>query len=454
MEKLKKYIMILIIFITFLIIFIVVYLKRNPDEVNEELKNQEDEYVNILNNPASIVNGKKPELVNYGNIYYTVDSLVKNYITHLNNNDKKEIYNILDKDYIQENNITEENVLLKIEQYSNIEKSKIKNIYELSGSRYTTYYIEYNINDKNIYFTINTDFINKTFSIIPIKEQEYNKLLNTIVEDKYGEEKQIEINNYNKIIYENVSEEQMAENLIQDYVTNALYYLEDAYNSLDEGYREKRFGSIEKFKEYIEENKDILKRLDKSDIKIYSDFNNEKDYEKYVNELNKIHLSKYTVQEILDGVEYICIDELGNYYIFDTTSVMKYNLKLDTYTIESEKFKAEYNNGNIQRKVQLNIDKFIKMLNNKDYSHAYDVLDENFKNNYFKTEENFQKYIKNNLLEFNNINFEKFTEEGEIYIYQIVLSDKTLKSDKTIRMNVIMKLEEGTDFVMSFGPAN
>ena len=456
MKKAKINIMILILIILVIIVVlgILIYLNKNSSNNDPELRKQENEYIEVKNNPASIINGKKPQLVQYRNIYFTISTLVENYIKCVSNNDKEEIYNILDKDYIKENKITEENVLEKIEKYSKIEKSKIKDIYELSGSRYTTYYIEYNINDKDIYFAMNTDFTNKTFSIMPIKEQEYNKLLNTIIEDKYGEEKQIDINNFNKIIYENISEEQMAENLIQDYVTNALYYLEDSYNSLDEEYRKKRFANIENFREYIEDNKEILKKLDKSDIKIYSDFDNEKDYEKYVNELDKIHLSKYATQETLDGVEYMCIDELGNYYIFDTTSVMKYTLKLDTYTIESEKFKTEYNNGSIQRKAQLNIDKFIKMLNNKDYKNAYKILDYGFKNNYFKTEEDFKNYMKNNLFEYNNVSYEEFSQEDEINIYKIIVSDKTLKNDKKIKMNIIMQLKDGTDFVMSFGGAN
>ena len=456
MKKLKLNIMffILIILVIIIILGILIYLNKRTYYNDSELNKQENVYIETKNNPASIINGKKPQLVQYRNIYFTISTLVEKYIECVSNNDKEEIYNILDKDYIKENNITEENILEKIEKYSKIEKSKIIDIYELSGSRYTTYYIQYNINDNNFYYVINTDFTNKTFSIIPIKGQEYNKYLNTVIENKYGEEKQIDINNYNKIIYENISEEQMAENLIQNYVTNALYYVEDAYNSLDKEYREKRFESLEKFKEYIEENNEILKKIDKSDIKTYSDFDNEKDYEKYVNELNKIHLSQYAVQEILDGMEYICVDELGNYYIFDTTSVMKYTLKLDTYTIESNKFRTEYNNGSIQRKVQLNIDKFIKMLNNKDYKNAYKILDDEFKNNYFKTEEDFKNYMKNNLFEFNNVSYEEFSQEDEINIYKIIVSDKTLKNDKKIKMNIIMQLKDGTDFVMSFGGAN
>ena len=43
-----------------------------------------------------------------------------------------------------------------------------------------------------------------------------------------------------------------------------------------------------------------------------------------------------------------------------------------------------------------------------------------------------------------------FENEGETYIYRIIIYDKTGKETKAKRMTVVMKLGEGTDFVMSF----
>ena len=40
-----------------------------------------------------------------------------------------------------------------------------------------------------------------------------------------------------------------------------------------------------------------------------------------------------------------------------------------------------------------NINKYIEMINNKDYTAAYSVLDETFKNNYFGTVNNLEQYI-------------------------------------------------------------
>lgn len=51
----------------------------------------------------------------------------------------------------------------------------------------------------------------------------------------------------------------MARNYLNDYINKALNYPELAYNLLDEEYRNKRFESIEDYKIYISDNKNILK---------------------------------------------------------------------------------------------------------------------------------------------------------------------------------------------------
>lgn len=234
-----------------------------------------------------------------------------------------------------------------------------------------------------------------------------------------------EKNQYNGFSMQAVKEESLLTKYLEDYKENALKYPEEAYNSLNEEYRKNRFGSLEKYKQYVTYNKATIEN---------------------------IKLSKYAINNYNDYNEYICVDQYENYYIFKVKNVMNYTLKLDTYTIPSDKFKSEYNSGNAQKKVQLNIDKFIKMINNKDYSNIYDLLDKGFKNNYFKTEEEFEKFIKEKFFEYNNVTFDKFSNEGEIYIYEITLTDKSGKNTNgKKKLNIIMKLLDDYNFVISFG---
>lgn len=338
---------------------------------------------------------------------------------------------ILDSSYINEFDINKQNIKEKFNLRNDVKvflekvtKISMSNSEDVISYLTSGYYVDIE-ESKSINFelVVNLNTLNNAYSILTeeyLKKHEYTNINKNL-------SFKIDNNGYNVFEDKEIEDKDIATEFFYNYKYNMLYNNEKAYSMLETSYKDKRFENLQNYKEYINDN---------------------------YNNLENSVLTKYQIEENENGKKYICLDNFENYYIFNVKNIMDYDLMLDTYTIESEKFRTEYNNGSNQKKVQLNIDKFIKMINNKDYSYAYDVLDENFKNNYFKTEENFEKYIKNNFLEFSNINFEKFTQEGEIFIYQIVLSDKTSKSDKKLRMNVIMKLEEGTGFIMSFGATN
>ena len=412
---------------------------------NKPIENKEEFSIDI---------NKIDELKNR-NEYYDVSKCVYRYFASIRETDTVSLMDILDKDYINEFNITENNIYkYTLENKSSNLHYYIKDIYYKYNSNITQYVVKCrvlnNTTEEDIYLIILFDSVNTSFSVLPVNEK-YEDIEELELKSDVTN---IEKNEHNTFIYNSIGDETMCKYLLEDYINKVLYFPHDAYNSLDEEYKDERFENYENFEDYIEENKNRLEVSDINSIKQPSEFSRQEEYTEYLEGLDRIYITKYSVENDSENKRYICLDNFGNYYIFTEKSMMNYTLKLDTYTIESDKFKKTYEEGNNQRKVQLNIDKFIKMLNNKDYIHAYEVLDDNFKNNYFKSEEDFKKYIKNNFLEYSNIEFENYKEEGEVFIYQIVLFDKLSRSDKKLRMNIIMKLNEGTDFVMSFGAVN
>ena len=129
---------------------------------------------------------------------------------------------------------------------------------------------------------------------------------------------------------------------------------------------------------------------------------------------------------------------------------MKYKVQLDTYTIKTETYIKNYNTLKDLEKASVNVDMFIQMINTKDYHHAYEVLSEGFKNNYFSTEEEFKNYMRENFYNYNVLNINTSTNEGTVYIFKSTLTNgmnsETENKDKTF--NVL--LGEGTDFTISF----
>ena len=98
-------------------------------------------------------------------------------------------------------------------------------------------------------------------------------------------EKTIPLNKYNKVNYSNLSEEEIVNKYLVDYVEECLYNSQMAYEKLNEIYRNLRFNTYEKFQEYIQENKTTLEALDANHRKTYQDFNNFEEYEKYIQNL-------------------------------------------------------------------------------------------------------------------------------------------------------------------------
>ena len=106
--------------------------------------------------------------------------------------------------------------------------------------------------------------------------------------------------------------------------------------------------------------------------------------------------------------------------------------------------------SNEQKKVMLNVDKWIEMLNNRDYKHAYNVLDETFRNNSIGTEEDFEKYIKEHCPSHYEVEYKEFNKEGNTYIQGIELKDIENEEAPVIKINIIMQLLQDINFTMSF----
>ena len=75
----------------------------------------------------------------------------------------------------------------------------------------------------------------------------------------------------------------------------------------------------------------------------------------------------------------------------------------------------------------LNIQKFFEAINHQDYTYAYSKLDETFKNNNFETIAEFEAYMKKNFFGKNKLAAGKVEKQGNIYLYDINMSDATEK---------------------------
>lgn len=226
----------------------------------------------------------------------------------------------------------------------------------------------------------------------------------------------------NKFDYSVVTEQDMAIRYFAHYKNIVRTDLKKAYQLLDIEYRTKRFESFEEFKKYIDKN---------------------------YNEIMNSTIKEYKVEYYSDYTRYICKDQKGNTYIFKATAVFDYTLTLDLYTTDIPEFTEKYYNAEDTEKVALNIQKIFEAMNDKDYNYIYGKLANGFKEKYFKTLDSFEKYVKENFYEENEVNYLLYKKESEeYYSYTIDVYKKGTKDKK--RIKVIMELKSGTDYVFSF----
>ncbi len=336
--------------------------------------------------------------------------------------------NIMPKEYVEKFNITDEKIYKELAKYAN-KDIKINDIYVCENSINIKTYIVYSesLDTKekfNIALVIDSN--NNSFYMMLedyINDMDINKREDLIGKSIEQNIENIEKNEYNTFnVPSNISQAYISE-IFNDYKEYLNNDIEKAYNMLYDEYKQKRFNSIDEFEQYI-----------KSRAEEFSD----------------MELSKYKIDVYEKYNEYICLNQYGDYFIFLETNPIKGNVILDTYTIDLPEFIEKYNKENEQVKVGMNIEKIISALNTKDYKYIYDKLDNSFKNNKFTTYQEFEKYAKSNFFDKNKVEYKKFSNEAGIFIYELKL--KTLEDSKENAkdMTIIMKLLEGTDFVMSF----
>lgn len=377
------------------------------------------------------------------NDYYTIKSIIDTYYTNVNNSltytsetnqaDKQlilgSLLNIIDQEALTYLGINEGNIVEFIQEYKN-DVYVIEKMYRVEKTVNTNmYYIKLSLDyKKEVGLIVKTDSYNETFSIYPEKYVEDKNLDENSLktEFKIDDIEYIQKNYANTYTVQNVTDSMVVQYYLTDYGRTVIADKQKAYELLDNQYKQNRFSTFNEYSKYINE-----------DIKNYKDL-----------QVVKYYVSK---DENDDTTIYSCTDQYGNVYIFKENSIMDYSLQLDDYTLNNSIINEEYETYEQVDKGMTNIRKFFEMIGMQDYEKAYSVLDDSFKQTYFPTVQEFTQYIQNRLFRYNKIT-SGFYENNitNVYVYRLKITDATVQGGEEKDFNIIMKLLEGTDFVMSF----
>lgn len=94
---------------------------------------------------------------------------------------------------------------------------------------------------------------------------------------------------------------------------------------------------------------------------------------------------------------------------------------------------------------------FLDDIEDGEYEKAYDLLYSDFKNTYFPTLEDFEKYIPTVFTEMSDIAHENIERSGDVYILWITIADAINgKPNQKKEMNIVIQENDYNDFVLSF----
>lgn len=94
---------------------------------------------------------------------------------------------------------------------------------------------------------------------------------------------------------------------------------------------------------------------------------------------------------------------------------------------------------------------FLENVEGGEYEKAYDLLYPDFKNTYFPTLEEFEKYIPTVFTEMSDIAHKNIERSGDVYILWIEITDAINgKPTNKKEMNIVIQERDYHDFVLSF----
>lgn len=392
MKNLNKKIKILILFVIIIIIVVLLSLVtlKNKQQATEQVQQEE------IIAPSYNV---KPDLSKLStNEYYNIKKCIEKYYeADSTSNNEFIIEEIYAKD-------VEDNIYIYL-------------VYGKQINKETEKFEDYG-------FIVVLDGNNKTFKIA---SYEYIKRLN-IEKNITGDELKKKINideieslDDNKYNISSNSEKQIVKDIFENFILVSKYDSQYAYNLLDEDYREERFGNVEKGVNYLKQNiNNVYGVLEK----MFTDDSN----------------PNYTV--------YICVDNFGNYFIIKKDDQwMEYTIMLDTYSVPIEYLSKKYKND---KRAEFNLSCFNQMINMKDYEKAYSVLNDKFKEKYFQTQQEFEKYILNHLFENNIFKNTKILNNDKTYkITTEIYNGKDYRQDNVVKRFKV-ELLENNEFAISF----
>ena len=86
-KNLIKIIIVAIIIIIIILVLIISINSVNNGDKESELSQEQNEYLDSIENPGMVINGQKPTELKIDNMYFTIEACIKSYFEYIQNED-------------------------------------------------------------------------------------------------------------------------------------------------------------------------------------------------------------------------------------------------------------------------------------------------------------------------------------------------------------------------------
>ena len=198
------------------------------------------------------------DVVNEYNVFFSNVGYLNKYISSIAIKDNDVVYSLLDSKYIENNNITRDNILDKVDKFSILSSYEVESMYFIQIKRNFLYYVNgkvyentYDAEKKLVYdnysMVISVDIDNLSYSLYPV-DKDYKDVINDV--------KKIDIynNGHNSIDKsELISKEHVCVIYLSDFLDKLYSDIDGSYEILSNDMK-KTYPSVNDYSKYIAHN--------------------------------------------------------------------------------------------------------------------------------------------------------------------------------------------------------
>jgi len=125
----------------------------------------------------------------------------------------------------------------------------------------------------------------------------------------------------------------------------------------------------------------------------------------------------------------------------------------ESIQVEADKDELQKIKGmNERTRIEYYVASYIRLIEGKDYEKAYNLLNEEYRKNYFgSSQKQFREYCENKFSSMMNVSYENFERNGDLYVVWLKINDAISGTkDEGLEITFVVKENTFNDYELSF----